>query len=81
MVELTDGSIIAQLGGADMKLPIQYACSYPDRWEAPVARLDLTATGRLDFHEPDLDRFPVPAAGVSRARGGAEPRGRAECGQ
>ncbi len=58
MVELTDGSIIAQLGGADMKLPIQYACSYPDRWEAPVARLDLTAAGRLDFHKPDRERFP-----------------------
>ncbi len=58
LVELRDGSIIAQLGGADMKLPIQYACSYPDRWEAPVARLDLTAVSRLDFHEPDLDRFP-----------------------
>jgi 1-deoxy-D-xylulose-5-phosphate reductoisomerase len=41
-----------------MKLPIQYACSYPDRWEAPVARLDLTATARLDFEEPDLERFP-----------------------
>jgi 1-deoxy-D-xylulose-5-phosphate reductoisomerase len=58
MVELTDGSIIAQLGGADMKLPIQYACSYPDRWEAPVDRLDLTAVGRLDFYSPDLQRFP-----------------------
>jgi 1-deoxy-D-xylulose-5-phosphate reductoisomerase len=58
MVELNDGSIIAQLGGADMKLPIQYACSYPERWEAPVARLDLTATGRLEFHPPDLERFP-----------------------
>lgn len=58
MVELRDGSIIAQLGGADMKLPIQYACSYPDRWDAPVARLDLTATGRLEFQKPDLDRFP-----------------------
>jgi 1-deoxy-D-xylulose-5-phosphate reductoisomerase len=58
MVELCDGSIIAQLGGADMKLPIQYACSYPDRWEAPVARLDLVATGRLEFYKPDLDRFP-----------------------
>jgi 1-deoxy-D-xylulose-5-phosphate reductoisomerase len=58
MVELRDGSIMAQMGGADMKLPIQYACSYPDRWEAPVARLDLTAVGRLDFHEPDRDRFP-----------------------
>jgi 1-deoxy-D-xylulose-5-phosphate reductoisomerase len=58
MVELNDGSIIAQLGGADMKLPIQYACSYPERWESPVARLDLTAIGRLEFHPPDLDRFP-----------------------
>ena len=58
MVELIDGSVIAQLGGADMKLPIQYACSYPDRWEAPVARLDLTAAGRLDFHKPDRERFP-----------------------
>jgi 1-deoxy-D-xylulose-5-phosphate reductoisomerase len=58
MVELRDGSIIAQLGGADMKLPIQYACSYPDRWDAPVERLDLTAAGRLEFHKPDFDRFP-----------------------
>jgi 1-deoxy-D-xylulose-5-phosphate reductoisomerase len=58
MVELCDGSVIAQLGGPDMKLPIQYACSYPERWEGPVARLDLTALGRLDFLTPDLDRFP-----------------------
>jgi 1-deoxy-D-xylulose-5-phosphate reductoisomerase len=58
MVELNDGSIIAQLGGADMKLPIQYACSYPERWDAPVARLDLMAIGRLEFHAPDLQRFP-----------------------
>jgi len=58
MVELNDGSIIAQLGGADMKLPIQYACSYPERWAAPVARLDLTAAGRLDFEKPDFERFP-----------------------
>ena len=58
MVELRDGSIIAQLGGADMKLPIQYACSYPDRWDAPVPRLDLTAMGKLEFQKPDFDRFP-----------------------
>ena len=58
MVELRDGSVIAQLGGADMKLPIQYACSYPERWDAPVARLDLAATGRLEFHPPDLQKFP-----------------------
>jgi 1-deoxy-D-xylulose-5-phosphate reductoisomerase len=58
MVELNDGSIMAQLGGADMKLPIQYACSYPERWDAPVARLDLAQIRRLEFSEPDLDRFP-----------------------
>jgi 1-deoxy-D-xylulose-5-phosphate reductoisomerase len=58
MVELNDGSIMAQLGGADMKLPIQYACSYPERWEASVARLDLAAIGRLEFQPPDLGRFP-----------------------
>jgi 1-deoxy-D-xylulose-5-phosphate reductoisomerase len=58
MVEMVDGSIIAQLGGADMKLPIQYACSYPERWAAPVARLNLTAMAPLEFHAPDRERFP-----------------------
>jgi 1-deoxy-D-xylulose-5-phosphate reductoisomerase len=58
MVELRDGSIIAQLGNADMKLPIQYACSYPERWDAPVAPVDLTASNRLDFERPDFTRFP-----------------------
>src|SRR5205085_1543374 len=58
MVELRDGSILAQLGGADMKLPIQYACSYPERWDAPVARLNLTSMGPLEFFAPDMDRFP-----------------------
>jgi 1-deoxy-D-xylulose-5-phosphate reductoisomerase len=59
MVELTDGSIIAQLGVTDMRLPIQYACSYPDRWEAPLPSLDLTRCGRLDFLPPAHDRFPA----------------------
>jgi 1-deoxy-D-xylulose-5-phosphate reductoisomerase len=58
MVELTDGSVIAQLGVTDMRLPIQYACSYPDRWEAGLPALDLTRAGRLDFHAPAHDRFP-----------------------
>ena len=58
MVELVDGSIIAQLGVTDMRLPIQYACSYPERWEAPLPALDLTRIGRLDFQSPPLDRFP-----------------------
>jgi 1-deoxy-D-xylulose-5-phosphate reductoisomerase len=58
MVELTDGSIIAQLGVTDMRLPIQYACSYPERWGAPFASLDLTRAGRLEFAVPDTDAFP-----------------------
>jgi 1-deoxy-D-xylulose-5-phosphate reductoisomerase len=58
MVELTDGSIIAQLGVTDMRLPIQYACSYPDRWSAALPSLDLARCGRLDFLDPAHDRFP-----------------------
>ena len=58
MVELTDGSIIAQLGVTDMKLPIQYAFSYPDRWPSPVPTLDLVKAGRLEFDQPDTETFP-----------------------
>jgi 1-deoxy-D-xylulose-5-phosphate reductoisomerase len=58
MVELTDGSIIAQLGVTDMRLPIQYAFSYPDRWAGPLPPLDLARAGRLDFEVPDTDAFP-----------------------
>ncbi|MBI4484634.1 MAG: 1-deoxy-D-xylulose-5-phosphate reductoisomerase [Acidobacteria bacterium] len=58
MVELTDGSIIAQLGLTDMRLPIQYAFSYPERWPAPLPSLDLTRAGRLEFDVPDTEAFP-----------------------
>jgi len=58
MVELTDGSIIAQLGVTDMRLPIQYAFSYPDRWPASLPSLDIARAGRLDFDMPDTDAFP-----------------------
>ena len=58
MVELVDGSVIAQLSVTDMRLPIQYAFSYPERWETPIARLDLAQLGRLDFLPPDPGRFP-----------------------
>jgi 1-deoxy-D-xylulose-5-phosphate reductoisomerase len=58
MVELVDGSVIAQLGVTDMRLPIQYACSYPERWDGALPSLDLSKAGRLEFHPPDHDRFP-----------------------
>jgi 1-deoxy-D-xylulose-5-phosphate reductoisomerase len=70
MVELNDGSVIAQLGVTDMRLPIQYACSYPDRWEAGLPALDLTRAGRLEFHTPAHDRFPCLGLAYRALRGG-----------
>ena len=61
MVELTDGSVIAQLGVTDMRLPIQYAFSYPERWTAALPSLDLVGAGRLDFTPPDTRAFPCLA--------------------
>jgi 1-deoxy-D-xylulose-5-phosphate reductoisomerase len=58
MVEFCDGSIIAQLGVTDMRLPIQYAFSYPERWASPLPRLDLARCGPLEFGLPDHKRFP-----------------------
>jgi 1-deoxy-D-xylulose-5-phosphate reductoisomerase len=58
MVEYVDGSVIAQLGVADMGIPILYALTYPQRLPCPGDRLDLTRTGPMTFEEPDLERFP-----------------------
>ena len=58
MVEYIDGSVIAQLGVADMGVPILYALTYPERRPTPAARLDLTRVGQLTFFEPDPDKFP-----------------------
>ena len=71
LVELRDGSLIAQLGVTDMQLPIQYAFSYPDRWEAPLPPLDLVRCGRLEFDRPDVARFPCLALAYRALRGAA----------
>jgi 1-deoxy-D-xylulose-5-phosphate reductoisomerase len=55
---LVDGSILAQLGIADMRHAIQYALTYPARMESTLPRLDLAQLARLEFHEPDTERFP-----------------------
>jgi 1-deoxy-D-xylulose-5-phosphate reductoisomerase len=74
MVEFCDGSIIAQLGVTDMRLPIQYAFSYPDRWQTPIARLDVAQLGVLEFEPPDPDRFPCLRLGyVALEHGGSWP--------
>jgi len=59
MVEFVDGSVLAQLGSPDMRIPIAYALAWPKRIETPAQRLDLTAVARLDFEMPDLERFPA----------------------
>jgi 1-deoxy-D-xylulose-5-phosphate reductoisomerase len=58
MVEYVDGCVIAQLGVADMGIPILYALTYPERRPTPAARLDLTRVGALSFFEPDPVKFP-----------------------
>jgi 1-deoxy-D-xylulose-5-phosphate reductoisomerase len=58
MVEYQDGSILAQLGQPDMRTPIAYGLGFPDRIESGVGLLALTALGRLDFEEPNFERFP-----------------------
>jgi len=70
MVEFRDGSVIAQLSPPDMRLPIQYALTYPERRECPAPKLDLASTFRLDFEPPDLDRFPALRIGYDVAQAG-----------
>ncbi|MBP6963786.1 MAG: 1-deoxy-D-xylulose-5-phosphate reductoisomerase [Armatimonadetes bacterium] len=74
MVEFEDASVIAQLGVPDMRLPIQYALLYPERPDTGLPRLDITACGRLDFREPDLERYPaLSLAYEALERGGTMP--------
>jgi len=74
MVEFVDGSVLAQLGSADMRIPIAYALAWPERMATPAQRLDLAAIARLDFEAPDLDRFPaLRLAREALEAGGAAP--------
>jgi len=70
LVEFRDGSTIAQLGLPDMRVPIQYALTYPERRPSPVEPANLAAVGRLDFEEPDLKRFPALGLGYRAAEAG-----------
>jgi len=71
-VQFVDGSLKAQLGTPDMRLPIQYALTYPERRPSLAAAVDLIAAGRLEFRAPDEDRFP--ALRIGREAGLAGPR-------
>jgi 1-deoxy-D-xylulose-5-phosphate reductoisomerase len=74
LVEFIDGSVLAQLGSPDMRIPLSYALAWPERIETPAQRLDLTAIRQLDFEAPDLGRFPaLVLARAALRQGGAAP--------
>jgi len=74
MVEFVDGSVKAQLGVPDMKLPIQYALTFPQRWPMDGERVDFPKLASMSFFEPDLKRFPcLPLAYEALERGGTAP--------
>ncbi len=70
MIELVDGSILAQMGVTDMRHAIQYALTYPARRETSLPPLDLTKMADLEFHSPDTDRFPCLSLAYSALRAG-----------
>jgi len=65
-----DGTLLAQLGVNDMRMPIQYALSWPERWPAAAPRLDLATLGRLEFEAPDRERFPCLGLAYRALEGG-----------
>jgi 1-deoxy-D-xylulose-5-phosphate reductoisomerase len=69
-VEFKDGSVLAQLSPPDMRLPIQYALTYPERVAGPARKLSWRDLGTLHFEQPDLDTFPALALGYEVARRG-----------
>jgi 1-deoxy-D-xylulose-5-phosphate reductoisomerase len=70
LVEFIDGSVVAQLSPPDMRLPIQLALTWPERWPSPTKKLDLMQSLRLDFEPPDEDRFPAVGLGREVAAAG-----------
>ena len=70
MVEYVDGSVKAHLGTTDMRIPIQYALSYPQRFKAPVEPLDFTQLGSLEFLPPDWDTFRCLSLGIEAGKKG-----------
>ena len=59
MIEYSDGSVLAQISATDMRMPIQYALTYPDRFEAPVPRIDWAEARQWEFLPPDFEKFPL----------------------
>ena len=74
MVEYVDGSVLAQMGAPDMRIPIAHCLAWPERMDTPVARLNLAEIAKLEFEAPDEDRFPaLRLAREAMVEGGAKP--------
>ncbi len=70
MVELVDGTVLAQLGVTDMRMPIQYALTYPERWPAAIPGMDFSRTWQLHFEPPDRAKFPCLALAYKALQAG-----------
>jgi 1-deoxy-D-xylulose-5-phosphate reductoisomerase len=70
MVSFVDGSVLAQLAVTDMRLPIQFALTYPERWPNPTLKMDPFSVGDLTFERPDMKRFPCLAIAYEASRQG-----------
>ena len=81
MVYYRDGSVLAQLGSPDMRIPIAHTLAWPDRMTTPSPRLDLAALARLDFMAPDTVRFPALRLARDALAGGRRRPDHPECGE
>lgn len=70
MVQYADGSILGHLGKTDMRIPIQYALTYPDRWENHLERIDFARLAQITFEDPDLEKFPCLKIAYQAGRAG-----------
>ncbi len=81
MIEMIDGSVIAQMGVTDMQHPIQYALTYPERRAGCLPPLDIAGLSKLEFEEPDTERFPCLALAYEALQGRRHDACGAECGK
>lgn len=70
MVEYNDGSVVAQISATDMRMPIQYALTWPERAQAPVPKIDWTEARKWEFHPPDYEKFPLLGLAYQAQRDG-----------
>ena len=81
MVEYEDGTVIAQVSATDMRMPIQYALTWPDRWQAPVPKIDWSQARHWEFHAPDFEKFPLLGLAYESLQNGRSGFLYSECGR